>query len=77
MLKDVKFMTMSCKFGATIQWKFLKSKYLLHQIHLKDLYAVMKKFKPNSKSLSNNTAQISDWLDQQKNNDSQWIVAWG
>ena len=37
----------------------------------------MKKFKPNSKSLSNNAAQIFDWLDQQKNNDSQWIVAWG
>ena len=56
MLKDVKFITMSCKFEAIIQWKFLESKYLLYQIHLKDLYAVMKKFKLNSKSLSNNTA---------------------
>ncbi len=48
-------MTMSYKFGAIIQWKFLESKYPLHQIYLKDLYAIMKKFKPNSKSLSNDT----------------------
>jgi len=41
---------------------------------LKDLYAVIKKFKPNSKSLSNDAAQISDWLNQQKNNNSQWVV---
>ncbi len=67
-------MTMLYKFRTTIQQKFFKSKYLLHQIHLKDLYAVIKKFKPNSKSLSNDAAQISDWLNQQKNNNSQWVV---
>ncbi len=62
-LEDVKFMIMSCKFETIIQQKFLESKYPLHQIYLKDLYAIMKKFKPNSKSLSNDIAQISDWLD--------------
>ena len=75
MMEDIRFMTMDCKFGATTQRKFLEGKYPLQQIHSKDLYAAIQRFRPTSKSLSNDAAKISNWLDQQKDTDSRWIVA--
>ena len=75
MIEDVKFMTTSCKFGATIQRKFLEGKYPSQPIHSKDLYAAIQKFWPSNKSLSNDTAKISNWLDQQKDIDPRWIIA--
>jgi len=77
MMEDIKFMTMSCKFGATIQRKFLEGKYPLQTIHSKDLYAAIQKFHPTKKSLSNDAAKISDWLDQQKEIDSRWVISRG
>ncbi|CAG8764316.1 23057_t:CDS:2, partial [Gigaspora margarita] len=77
MLEDVKFMTMYCKFGATVQKKFLKGKYPIHPIYSKDLYRVIQQFRPTAKSLSNDAAQISNWLDQQKKKDPCWIIARG
>ncbi|CAG8737110.1 9659_t:CDS:2 [Funneliformis caledonium] len=59
-IDDIKFMTISCKFGATAQRKFLKSKFPLHPIYLKDLYAAINKFHPTHKSLSNDEAKISN-----------------
>ncbi|CAG8686607.1 9336_t:CDS:1, partial [Cetraspora pellucida] len=58
MLEDIKFITISCKFGATAQRKFLENKYPLLLIYLKDLYAAINKFHPTHKSLSNDAAQI-------------------
>ncbi|CAG8543602.1 6877_t:CDS:2, partial [Scutellospora calospora] len=75
MLEDIKFITMFCKFGATSQHKFLEGKYPTQPIYSKDLYAAIQKFRPNSKTLSNDAAQISNWLDQKKNEDSRWFVA--
>ncbi|CAB4436064.1 unnamed protein product [Rhizophagus irregularis] len=34
-------------------------------------------FRPTAKSLSNDAAQMSDWLDEQKERDSRWIIARG
>ncbi|CAG8528091.1 10481_t:CDS:2, partial [Funneliformis caledonium] len=72
MIEDVKFMTMYCKFGTTAQMKFLEGKYSSHPIYSRDLYAVIKKFQPTKKLLSNDTAKVSDWLDLQKEKDSCW-----
>ncbi|CAG8625612.1 3683_t:CDS:2, partial [Funneliformis mosseae] len=69
-LDDVKFMTISCKFRVTAQRRFLEGKYPSYLIYLKDLYAVIQSFHPTSKSLSNDTVQVSNWLDQQKAMDS-------
>ena len=44
MIEDVKFITIYCKFGATVQMKFLKGKYPSHPIYSRDLYAVIQKF---------------------------------
>ncbi|CAG8486782.1 10774_t:CDS:2 [Funneliformis caledonium] len=71
-MEDIRFMTMDCKFGATTQRKFLEGKYPSHPIHSKDLYAAIQKFQPTSKSLSNDATKISNWLDQQKEMDSQF-----
>ncbi|CAG8572691.1 12631_t:CDS:2, partial [Cetraspora pellucida] len=70
MMKDIKFMIISCKFDATAQRKFLESKFLMHPIYAKDLYATINKFHPIHKLLSNDAAQISNWLDHQKELDS-------
>ncbi|CAG8815842.1 24143_t:CDS:2, partial [Gigaspora rosea] len=44
-------------------------------IYSNDLYTAIQKFCPNSKTLSNDAAQIiSNWLDQKKNTDSYWVV---
>ncbi|CAG8791728.1 39133_t:CDS:2 [Gigaspora margarita] len=77
MLKDIKFLTSHCKFGATVQRKFLEGKYSAQPIHSKDLYAAIQKFRPTSKSLSNDAALMSSWLDNQKEIDSQWVVVRG
>ncbi|CAB4463839.1 unnamed protein product [Rhizophagus irregularis] len=34
MIEDIKFMTVSCKFGATVQRKFLEGKYPTHPLYL-------------------------------------------
>ena len=77
MMDDIKFMTISCKFGATAQRKFLESKFSLHPIYSKDLYAAINKFRSTRKFLSNDAAKISNWLDEQKESDSRWFVIRG
>ncbi|RIB03242.1 hypothetical protein C2G38_2255112 [Gigaspora rosea] len=74
MLEDVRFMTVYCKFGATVQRKFLEGKYSIQPIYSNDLYAAIQKFRPNSKTLSNDAAQISNWLYQKKDTDLHWVV---
>ncbi|CAB4487084.1 unnamed protein product [Rhizophagus irregularis] len=71
MIDDIKFMTTSCKFGVTAQRKFLEGKYSSHPIYSKDLYATIQSFRSTSKSLLNDAAMISNWLDEQKENDSR------
>lgn len=58
MLADVKFMTENCKFGATVQRKFLESKYPTRTICSKDLYSAIQKFRPTNKSLLNDAAKV-------------------
>ena len=77
MIEDIKFMTISCKFGTTAQRKFLEGKYPTHSIYSKDLYATIQKYRPTSKSLLNDAAEISNWLGNQKEMDSQWVVVRG
>jgi len=66
MMEDIEFLTHHCKMGATAQRRYLEGKYPSHTIYSKDLYAAIKKFRPTMKSLSNDVAQMSDWLDEQK-----------
>ncbi|GBB84668.1 hypothetical protein RclHR1_11230011 [Rhizophagus clarus] len=77
MMEDVQFLTQYCKMRATAQRRYLKGKYPSQSIYSEDLYNAIKKFHPTAKSLFNNAAQMSDWLDQQKKKDSRWIVARG
>ncbi|RIA98339.1 hypothetical protein C1645_870788 [Glomus cerebriforme] len=74
MIEDIKFMTESCKFGATAQRKFLEGKYPTHPVYLRELYKAIQKFWPTRESLLNDAAQISNWLDSQKELDSRWVV---
>jgi hypothetical protein len=76
-IEDIKFITIHCKFGATSQRKFIEGKFPSHPVYAKDLYAAIRKFRPNSKSLSNDAAQISNWLDHEKEKDPRWIVSRG
>lgn len=77
MLEDIEFLTNYCKMGATTQRRYLEAKYPTHPLYSKDLYAAIQKFRPTTKSLSNDAAKMSNWLDQQKEIDSRWIVARG
>ncbi|CAG8448312.1 8039_t:CDS:2 [Cetraspora pellucida] len=77
MIDDIKFLILYCKFGATVQCKFLEEKYPTHPIHSKNLYAAIQKFQPTSKLLSNDAALMSNWLDGQKEIDSWWVVIRG
>ena len=77
MLEDIEFLTIHCKMGATMQRRYLEAKYPSHPIYSKDLYAAIQKYRPSTKSLSNDAARMSDWLDEQKAKDSRWIVARG
>jgi hypothetical protein len=77
MIEDVKFLTSHCKFGATVQRKFLEGKYPSQPIYSRDLYAAIQKFRPTSKSLSNDASKLSNWLDDQKESDSRWVVVRG
>ncbi|CAB4380017.1 unnamed protein product [Rhizophagus irregularis] len=38
MIEDIKFMTVSCKFGVTAQRKFLEGKYPTHPLYSQELY---------------------------------------
>ncbi|CAG8468303.1 10502_t:CDS:2, partial [Racocetra fulgida] len=75
MIENVKFMTVCCKFGATVQRKFLEGKYLSQQIYSNDLYAVIQKFKPTNKFLFDDASRIFNWLDQKKSDDTRWVIA--
>ncbi|CAG8795668.1 3116_t:CDS:2 [Gigaspora margarita] len=77
MLEDIKFLTQHCKMGATAQKKYLEGKYPLQPIFSKDLYRAIQKYRPTAKSLSNDAAQMSNWLDMQKEKDTRWVVARG
>ena len=77
MMEDIEFLTHHCKMGATSQRRFLEAKYPSHPIYSQDLYASIRKFRPTAKSLSNDAALMSNWLDEQKEKDSRWIVARG
>jgi MULE transposase domain len=77
MMEDVQFLTNNCKMGATAQRKYLEAKYPSHPMYSKDLYAAIQNFRPTTKSLSNDAAKMSNWLDEQKEKDSRWVVARG
>jgi len=64
MIEDIKFITISYKFRATVQRKFLEGKYSSHPIYSKDLYSAIQSFCPISKTLSNDATMISNWLDK-------------
>ena len=77
MMEDVQFLTNNCKMGATAQRRYLEAKYPSHPIYSKDLYIAIQSFRPTAKSLSNDAAKMSNWLDEQKERDSRWVVARG
>ena len=77
MMDDIQFLTQHCKLGATTQRRYLEAKYPSHPIFSQDLYASIKKYRPTMKSLSNDAAKMSDWLDEQKERDSRWVIARG
>ena len=71
MMDDVQFLTQHCRMGATAQRRFLEGKYPSHTFFSQDIYAAIKRFRPTAKTLSNDAAQMSDWLDEQKERDSR------
>ena len=76
-MNDIQFLTQHCKMGATSQRRYLEGKYPSHPFFSKDIYAAIQRFRPTAKSLSNDAAKMSDWLDDQKEKDPRWIVARG
>ncbi|CAB5365240.1 unnamed protein product [Rhizophagus irregularis] len=62
---------------TTAQRRYLEAKYPTHPLYSRDLYAAIQKFRPTTKSLSNDAAKMSNWLDQQKEIDSRWVVSRG
>lgn len=43
-------MTMSCKFEATAQRKFLEGKYPTHSVYSQELYKAIQKFWPKNRN---------------------------
>lgn len=76
-MNDIQFLTQNCKMGATAQRRYLEGRYPSHPFFSKDIYAAIQRFRPTAKSLSNDAAKMSDWLDEQKEKDPRWIVARG
>ncbi|CAB4375865.1 unnamed protein product [Rhizophagus irregularis] len=70
MIEDIKFMTVSCKFGAIAQRKFLEQKYPIHPLYSRELYNTIQRFRLTKESLLNDAAKLSNWLDNQKEIDS-------
>jgi hypothetical protein len=71
MIEDIQFLKHHCKMGAMAQRRYLEAKYPSHFIYSEDLYAAIKIFQLTTKSLSNDAAHMSDWLDEQKKSDSR------
>ncbi|CAG8642836.1 18839_t:CDS:1 [Racocetra fulgida] len=69
MIEDVKFLTQHCKMGSIAQMKYLEGKYPAHPIYKKDLYAIIRSFRPTTMSLMSDATQMSNWLDSQKEKD--------
>ncbi|CAB5216084.1 unnamed protein product [Rhizophagus irregularis] len=44
MIEDIKFMTVSCKFGVTAQRKFLEWKYPTHPLYSQELHNTIQRF---------------------------------
>ncbi|CAG8603146.1 24969_t:CDS:2, partial [Gigaspora rosea] len=63
MMDDIEFLTKQCRMSATAQKRYLEDKYPSKPIYSKDLYAAISKFRPTGKSLLNDAARISNWLD--------------
>ncbi|CAB4384892.1 unnamed protein product [Rhizophagus irregularis] len=62
MIEDIKFITVSCKFEATAQRKFLEGKYPTHPLYSQELYNTIQRFQPTKESLLNDAAKLSNWL---------------
>ena len=73
-MDDIQFLTEYCRMKATAQRRYLEGKYPSHTFFSKDIYATIKRFHSTARSLSNDAAQMSDWLDNQKEQDFRWIV---
>ena len=69
MMEDVQFLINNCKMEATAQRKYLEAKYPSHPMYSQDLYAAIQNFQLTTKSLSNDAAKMSNWLDEQKEKD--------
>jgi len=62
-MDDIQFLTEHCRIGATAQRRYLEEKYSFHIFFSKNIYVTIKRFHFTARSLSNDTAQMSDWLD--------------
>ena len=77
MMNDIQFLTEHCRMRATAQRRYLEGKYPSHIFFSQDIYVTIRRFRFIAKSLSNDAAQMSNWLDNQKEQDPRWIVMRG
>ena len=68
-MKEIEFLTISCKMGATTQRQYLEARFPGQIIYNDDLYQAIQYFQPQSKSDSNDAAKLyAKLLESSQNN---------
>src|SRR5271154_1880312 len=74
-IKEIEFLTIQCKMGATIQRQYLKARFPGQLIYNNDLYQAIQHFRPQTKNDSNDAAKLYAKLLESSQNNPIWKVA--
>ena len=74
-IKEIEFLTINCKMGATAQKQYLEAKFPGQMIYNSDLYRAIQQFRPQKKDDSNDAAKLYAKLLESSQNNPMWKVA--
>ncbi|RHZ73176.1 hypothetical protein Glove_232g96 [Diversispora epigaea] len=74
-LREIEFLTIQCKLGATSQRQYLEARFPGQIIYNEDLYYAIQSFRPQNKNDSNDAAKLYTKLLENSQNNSMWKVA--
>ncbi|RHZ50855.1 hypothetical protein Glove_490g67 [Diversispora epigaea] len=74
-MKEIEFLTVQCKMGATTQRQYLEAKFPGQIIYNEDLYYAIQNFRPQNKNDSNDAAKLYTRLLLSSQENPMWKVA--
>ncbi|CAB5374757.1 unnamed protein product [Rhizophagus irregularis] len=74
-MKEIEFLTVQCKMGATSQRQYLEAKFPGQLIYNNDLYQAIQYFRPQTRNDSNDAAKLYAKLLESSQNNPLWKVA--